>query len=352
MKKDLDGKKLNAIIYAILAALFYAINVPCSKWLLNDVSPTYMAAFLYLGAGTGVGLMYVFRFKKESSGERLGGKDIPYTIAMVVLDIAAPILLMVGVKLGTAANASLLGNFEIVATTLIAFGIFKEKISFRLLGAISLVTIASIILSFSGEGSFSFSIGSAFVIGATVCWGLENNCTRKMSEKSTYEIVTIKGFGSGMGSLMVAMILGESMPGVTQIAVIMLLGYIAYGLSIFTYVRAQKTLGAAKTSAYYAIAPFIGVVLSAVFLKERFTAMFIVALVIMIVGTVLIVRDTLTHSHIHAHTHVITHTHDGSTHTHIIEHTHDHVHVISEEKHGHSHSVEELESVLGHGSSS
>ncbi len=348
MKKDLDGKKRNAIIYAILAALFYAINVPCSKWLLNNVPPTYMAAFLYLGAGTGVGFMYVFRFKKESSGERLGGKDIPYTLAMVVLDIAAPILLMVGVKLGTAANASLLGNFEIVATTLIAFGIFKEKISFRLLGAISLVTIASIILSFSGEGSFSFSIGSAFVIGATVCWGLENNCTRKISEKSTYEIVTIKGLGSGMGSLMVAMILGESMPGVTQIAVIMLLGYIAYGLSIFTYVRAQKTLGAAKTSAYYAIAPFIGVVLSAVFLKERFTEMFIVALVIMIAGAVLIVRDTLIHSHIHVHTHVITHTHDGSTHTHIIEHTHDHVHVISEKKHGHSHSVEELESVLGH----
>jgi drug/metabolite transporter (DMT)-like permease len=311
-----------------------------------------MAAFLYFGAGSGVGLMYIFHFKKEPSDERLSKKDVPYTLAMVALDIIAPILLMAGVKLGTAANASLLGNFEIVATTLIAFGIFKEKISSRLWGAISLVTIASIILSFSGEGSFSFSIGSAFVIGATICWGLENNCTRKISEKSTYEIVTIKGLGSGMGSLMVAMILGEAMPGVMYIAAIMLLGYIAYGLSIFTYVRAQKTLGAAKTSAYYAVAPFIGVVISAIFLKERFTAVFIVALVIMIAGTVLIMRDTLIHSHKHAHAHTITHTHDGSTHTHVIEHTHDHVHVISEEKHGHTHGIEELESALGHGSAS
>ena len=167
----MDYKKPNAIIYAILAALFYAVNIPCSKWLLDDVPPTFMAAFLYLGAG--VGLMYVFHFKKEPSDERLGKKDVPYTLAMVVLDIIAPILLMVGVKLGTSANASLLGNFEIVATTLIAFGIFREKVSSRLWGAISLITLASAMLSFSGESSFSFSLGSVFVVGATICWGLE-----------------------------------------------------------------------------------------------------------------------------------------------------------------------------------
>ena len=344
----MDYKKLNAIIYAVLAALFYAINIPCSKLLLNNVAPTFMAAFLYLGAGLGVGIMYVFHAKKESRDERIGRDDIPYTLAMVVLDIIAPILLMIGVKLGTAANASLLGNFEIVATTLIAFGLFREKVSARLWGAISLITVASIILSFSGEGSFSFSLGSVFVLGATVCWGLENNCTRKISGKSTYEIVTIKGLGSGTGSFIVAMILGESIPGISYIAIIMILGFVAYGLSIFTYIRAQKTLGAAKTSAYYAIAPFIGVVMSAVFLKERFTMLFIIALIIMIAGTVLIVRDTLIHSHKHAHTHLITHTHDGSTHTHVIEHSHDHVHVINEGKHGHTHSVEELEIALGH----
>jgi Permeases of the drug/metabolite transporter (DMT) superfamily len=344
----MNYKKLNAIIYAVFAALFYAINIPCSKLLLNNVAPTFMAAFLYLGAGLGVGIMYVFHAKKESRDERIGRENIPYTLAMVVLDIIAPILLMIGVKLGTAANASLLGNFEIVATTLIAFGLFREKVSARLWGAISLITVASIILSFSGEGSFSFSLGSVFVLGATVCWGLENNCTRKISGKSTYEIVTIKGLGSGTGSFIVAMILGESIPGISYIAIIMILGFVAYGLSIFTYIRAQKTLGAAKTSAYYAIAPFIGVVMSAVFLKERFTILFIIALIIMIAGTVLIVRDTLIHSHKHAHTHLITHTHDGSTHTHVIEHSHDHVHVINEGKHGHTHSVEELEIALGH----
>lgn len=112
--------------------MFYAINIPCSKLLLNDVSPTFMAAFLYLGAGVGVGIMYLFRYGQEEKNQLLAKEDLPYTVAMVVLDIAAPILLMSGVRAGMAANASLLGNFEIVATTLVALLLFKEKVSWRL----------------------------------------------------------------------------------------------------------------------------------------------------------------------------------------------------------------------------
>jgi drug/metabolite transporter (DMT)-like permease len=342
------NKRISGIIYAILAALFYAINVPCSKAMLSNVSPTYMAAFLYLGAGIGVGIMYIFRFSNEPEVKRLKKKDAPYTIAMVVLDIIAPILLMTGINIGTAANASLLGNFEIAATTLIAYMVFKEQVSKRLWMAIVLVTISSIILSFSGVGSLKFSAGSLFVLGATLCWGIENNCTRKISEKSTYQIVTIKGLGSGIGSFIIAFVIGERLPEIKSIALIILLGYVAYGLSIFTYIRAQKYLGASKTSAYYALAPFIGVALSAIFLKEKLTVLFIVALIIMIIGTTIIIYDTLIHSHKHAHTHIITHTHDGTTHTHVIEHTHDHNHVVNDNKHGHTHSLDELELYLKH----
>lgn len=344
------NKKMTAIFYAFLAALFYALNVPCSKAILRDVSPTFMASFLYLGAGAGVGFMYLFRMRSESREQRLAKKDLPYTIAMVLLDIIAPILLMMGVKIGSAANASLLGNFEIVATSVIALLLFKEKVSKRLWGAIGLVTVASVILSFAGNGSLDFSLGSLLVIGATVCWGFENNCTRSISEKSTYEIVTIKGFGSGIGAFLVACMLGETMPKLQTVGCIMLLGYVAYGLSIFTYIRAQKVLGAAKTSAYYAVAPFIGVILCDVFLHETFSVSFVIALLLMLLGTCMIVYDTLLHSHRHAHTHAITHTHDGTTHTHVVEHSHDHVHVLNDKKHGHTHSLAELEQQIGHSS--
>ncbi len=285
--------KAKAVFYAIAAAVFYALNVPCSKLLLGRIAPTYMAAFLYLGAGVGVGIMYLFHHKHETQAERLEKKDMPYTIGMVLLDIIAPILLMLGVKLGTSANASLLGNFEIVATTLIAMLIFKEKVSRKLWAAIGLITLSSMILSFSSEGSFTFSFGSLLVLGATACWGFENNCTRSISDKSTYQIVTIKGFGSGTGSLIVAVIIGEKLPDLRFILPAVVLGFVAYGLSIFTYIRAQKTLGAAKTSAFYAIAPFIGAMLSFIFLRESLTITYIIAFVIMVLGTVFVVSDTL-----------------------------------------------------------
>ena len=328
MKKQNEKSKnitILAILYALAAALFYALNVPCSKLLLEYVSPTMMAAFLYLGAGLGVGLMYLFHLPKEPKTERLNKKDL--------LDIIAPILLMIGVNIGSSSNATLLGNFEIVATTVIALLIFKESVSRRLWIAIAFITLSSIILTFGGEGSFDFSFGSVFVLGATVCWGFENNCTRKISEKSTYQIVTIKGLCSGTGSMIIALVIGERFSQIQYIALALLLGFVAYGLSIFTYIRAQKTLGAAKTSAYYAVAPFIGAFLSFILLNESLTVSYLIALAVMIVGTGFAVYDTLIRKHTHEHTH--TYTQDGITYT--VTHSHSHQHVLGREKHDHKH---------------
>lgn len=279
--------KALAAVFAILAAALYAINVPLSKLLLEHVGTTMMAAFLYLGAGLGL-LVYSVAGKaigKITIKEPLTRKELPYTVAMVVLDIAAPILLMLGIARTNSANVSLLNNFEIVATSLIAFFIFKEVLTRRLCAAILLVTLASIILGFEGAGSFVLNTGSLFVLGACVCWGFENNCTRMLSEKSPIEVVIIKGFCSGMGSFVIALIMREPIPKLIYILGALLLGFVAYGLSIFFYIYAQRYLGAAKTSAYYAISPFIGVAVSFVIFRQTPTIWFLIALVIMMIGT-------------------------------------------------------------------
>ena len=343
----MDKQKATAILYALLAAVFYAINVPISKILLKDVGPTTMAALLYLGAGIGIGILSLFNKKDREKSERLSKKDLPFVIGMIVLDIAAPIFLMLGISFGTSANASLLGNFEIVTTTMIALFIFKEAVTNRLWLAIALITLSSILLSFEGVGSFQFSYGSLFVLLATICWGFENNCTRNISSKSTYEIVLLKGIFSGLGSLFIALVKREAMPGVLYIAVALLLGFVAYGLSIFLYVRAQNVLGAAKTSAYYAVAPFVGAFLSFIFLREQLSWMYLIALIVMIVGSVLVVSDTLIRHHVHQHQHTFTHTHDGTTHTHTVTHSHDHNHYVTDDKHGHRHTQKELEKLPG-----
>lgn len=330
------NNKITAIICAILAAVFYALNTPFSKVLLKNISPTFMAAFLYLGAGIGVGFMYLFQYKKEDSSMRLSRKDLPYTILMVVLDVIAPIFLMIGISIGSSANASLLGNFEIVATSIIALVIFKEDVSKNLWIAIVFITLSSIILSFEGQESFRFSYGSLFVILATMSWGLENNCTRKISNKSSYQIVTIKGLCSGIASLIISIIIGEKFPEIRYTLYALLLGYVAYGLSIFLYVRSQRDLGAAKTSAYYAIAPFIGTFLCFLVNGEALSASYFIGLILMIVGTVFVVIDTCLIKHTHLHTHTITHTHDGYTHTHVLTHEHEHKHFLNEDKQGHN----------------
>ena len=333
--------KTKAILYAFLAAVFYAINVPVSKLLMAQIEPTTMAALLYLGAGLGMSVLSVI--DRSDKGEKLDQNDLPFVIGMIVLDIAAPIFLMLGISYGSSANASLLGNFEIVATTLIALLLFKEKVSRRLWAAIGLITLSSIMLSFEETGSFRFSYGSLFVIAATICWGLENNCTRSISSKDTYEIVVLKGIFSGLGALIIALLKHESMPSFIYIAAALLLGFVAYGLSIFLYVRAQNLIGAAKTSAYYAAAPFIGSFLSFVFLKEELTGIYLLSLLVMSAGASLVVADTLAHSHEHEHQHTYSHFHNGHMHTHTIVHCHAHDHFLTEGKHGHHHSLKELE---------
>ena len=283
-----------AIFLAILAAALYALNAPFSKLLLNHVSPTMMAALLYLGAGIGMGLFALIR---KAAGvpiteAHLTRRDIPYTIGMILLDIIAPIFLMIGLNNTTSANVSLLNNFEIVATTVIALAIFKEAVSKRLWLAMGLITLSSMILSFEDVSSFHFSLGSVFVLLACVCWGFENNCTRKMSESDPLEIVIIKGFGSGIGALLVAFWRGAKLPVLSYLLLTLLLGFVAYGLSIFFYVYAQRKLGAAKTSLYYAVSPFIGVLLSLLIFQEVPGLSFLLALVIMIVGTYLASTDS------------------------------------------------------------
>jgi drug/metabolite transporter (DMT)-like permease len=287
------NKKTLGIIFAILAAVLYSVSTPLSKLLMNTIEPVFMASFLYLGAGIGISILYLFHFKKEPKNQKLSKSDTPYVIAMTVLDIIAPILMMTGIHLGSSSSSSLLNNFEIVATSLIALLLFKEVICKYLWIGIGLITIASFILSFPFQEGFTFSIGSILVLLATLCWGLENNCTRKLSQKSTYQIVMVKGLGSGLSSFIIALILKEQLPELKYIAYTLILGFIAYGLSIFVYVRAQKILGAAKTSAFYAIAPFIGSFLAFVIVHEQINLNYWIALAIMIGGVIFVAFDTL-----------------------------------------------------------
>jgi len=122
----------------------------------------------------------------------------------------------------------------------------------------------------------------------------------------------------------------------------LLLGFFAYGLSIFFYVTAQRYLGAARTSAYYAVAPFIGVGISFFMFDEPITLSFVIASLIMIAGTYFAITEIHAHQHIHPNiNHEHRHNHHDDHHNHIHEesvreHTHTHIHEEINHKHEHT----------------
>ena len=247
----------------------------------------------YLGAGIGHGIYNIFNkvALNKVMSNTLTKKELPYTIAMVLLDITAIILLMNGILRTNSANASLLSNCEIAATSLIAMIFFKEYISKRLWIAIILIITAGTVLTFEGAGSFEFSSGSLLVIASYICWGAENNCTKMISSKNTQEITIIKGIFSGLGSLIIAFMTGEHLPSLSLLLIIMLMGFFSYGLSVAMYIKSQNYLGAAKTAAYFSTAPFFGVIFSLIIPGEVLDIKFYISLVIMIIAALFISKD-------------------------------------------------------------
>jgi len=277
------NKNITPIIDALFAAILYALSTPFSKLLLDKVSPTLLAGLLYLGAGIGMGIVKLIQ-PKHNHARPFVKKDALSIIAMILLDITAPILLLFGLRLTHPESVALLNNFEIVATALSAFFFFKEIISKRLGIAIALVTLASIVLSFEDLVSFKISWGALLVLLATLCWGLENNITRILSKNDPLKVVIIKGLGAGVGSLLIAFAIGEVQFNGLLWLYALLLGFVAYGLSIYFYVSAQRHLGAATTSAFYGVAPFVGALLSLMIFRQWPGYNFLIGLVLMVIG--------------------------------------------------------------------
>lgn len=316
------------IIQVLIAALLFGANAPLAKMLLGEVSPVPLAAFLYLGSGIG---LFIYQAaiklgKKKEAGEApLSKKDIPWLIGAVIFGgVTAPIILMTSLKITPASTASLLLNFEGIATTLIAVIFFREDIGKRIWIAILCISTASILLSWDFSNQWGISIGALGIIGACICWGIDNNFTRNISAKNPFTIVIIKGLGAGGFSLLLSYMIGSPFPSAITIIKVMILGCFSYGFSIVLFVLAMRSLGSARTSAFYGTTPFIGAILAFILLRDVPSVMFFVSLPIMILGTVLLLKEE--HAHEHVHEQVI----------------HEHRHYHGDNHHNHYHASGEI----------
>jgi drug/metabolite transporter (DMT)-like permease len=342
----MNRNHISSIVQALIAALLFGASAPLAKLLLGEVEPIPLAAFLYLGSGIGLlGIKLFQRINQQGLDSEAQIKKPDYlwlTGAIVAGGVAAPITLLFSLKNTPAATASLLLCFEGVATTLIAFFAFKESISRRAWWAIALITLASIFLSINQNAKWGFSLGALGIIAACILWGIDNNFTRNISAKDPLTIVTIKGLGAGSFSLGMAIVLGNKLPAWEVVLGALVLGSLSYGASIVLFIHAMRGLGAARTSALFSTAPIAGIILSLLLFQEFPSWFFLVALPIMIIGTLFFVNEQHEHHHIHemiVHEHSHVHADGHHEHDHESEYAqkHSHIHKHDELTHAHHH---------------
>ncbi|MEO6352126.1 MAG: EamA family transporter [Oxalobacteraceae bacterium] len=328
--KLIDGLRRTGVPAALGAAVLFGAGTPLAKLLLDAVSPWLLAGLLYLGSGIGLSL---YRYFSKAPAVRLPRDEVPWFAAAVVAGgIVGPVLLMLGLAGLPASGASLLLNAEGVFTALLAWFAFKENFDRRIaLGMLAIVAGAAV-LSWSGDAQFASAWPVLAILGACFSWGIDNNLTRKVSLSDATWIASVKGLVAGSVNLVLAFVLGATVPALPKLAGALLVGFFAYGVSLALFVVGLRHLGTARTAAYFSVAPFIGALL-ALALGEPLTPTLLIAGALMALGLWL----HLTEQHDHPHAHVsLEHDH---AHTHDEHHQHAHdVAVAPGTKHSHPHN--------------
>jgi drug/metabolite transporter (DMT)-like permease len=329
-----------AILAALGAALLFGASTPFAKALVGAISPTLLAGLLYLGSGLGLWALRLIRDRGLSSPQ-LRAAEWPWLLGAIVSGgVLAPLLLMWGLTQLSAATASLLLNLEAVFTAVLAWVVFHENADRRVIAGMALIVAGGAVLTWpTGATSLhgGTTLGALAVCAACLCWGVDNNLTRKVSASDAVFIAATKGLVAGGSNLTLALLLGTALPAATLTAKAMLVGFAGYGVSLVLFVLALRGLGSARTGAYFSTAPFIGAAIAMLAFGEPATWAFWLAAAFMAWGVWL----HLSERHAHPHTHErLVHTH---SHRHDEHHRHAHTFAWDgKEPHTHEHEHEPL----------
>jgi len=338
---------------ALGSAILFGLSAPLSKLLVGAIDPWLLAGILYLGAGAGLGLIHAGRtvFGLPNAEAPLTRADLPWLAAVVAFGgVLGPLFLMLGLSLTSASSASLLLNLEGLATMAIAWLVFRENVDRRLLLGAAAILTGAVLLSWNGSG-LSLDAGGLFVAAACLCWGIDNNLTRKLSSADPVQIAMIKGLVAGFTNLALALAFGAAWPGAALLGSGAVVGFLGIGVSLVMFMLGLRHLGTARTGAYFSLAPFIGAVLAVVIFREAVTLQLVLSGLLMALGLWLHLserhehehsHEVLEHDHVHVHDEHHRHGHDGPVtepHSHWHRHEplrHKHPH-YPDLHHGHSH---------------
>lgn len=309
-------------LYAILAAILFGASTPAAKLLLGKIEPWLLAGLLYLGSAIGLTIIFSIQtFSKKTSFKEASLKYVDWrwlSGAVLLGGIIGPVFLMLGLVKISAASASLLLNLESVFTALIAWFAFKEHTDHKIVLGMLCIVVGGIVLTWNSNFQYQNLSGPLLIVGACLCWAIDNNLTRKISAANPLQISMIKCLIAGLTNTILAFIFGAVLPNYLIIISAGVVGLVGYGLSLLFFIFGLRYIGTARTGAYFSLAPFVGTGLAIVFLREPITTNLIVASILMGIGIWLHLTEY--HSHEHEHEE--------------LEHEHRHIH---DEHHQHEH---------------
>jgi len=334
----IDFRLQRYALLALASAALFGASTPLAKRLLESVSALQLAGLLYLGSGVALALLWCgLRLAGVRSEAQLERRDLAWlTAATVCGGIAAPWLLLTGLRGMPASSASLLLNLEGVLTAIVAVMIFREAVGRRVwVGALVMLAGASV-LSWSPGATLGISTPALFIVAACLFWALDNNFTRPISGADPIAIACIKGLAAGSVNLLLAVAAGDSLPGVASATSALVVGAAGYGVSLVLYVTALRHLGAARTAAHFGTAPFIGAILAVPLLGEPIDWRLATGFAFMLAATWTLLRESHDHEHVHApQEHAHRHVHDE-------HHHHEHRGDEGPEPHTHPHRHERM----------
>jgi drug/metabolite transporter (DMT)-like permease len=342
---------------ALAAALLFGASTPLAKLLTGSTPPLLLAGLLYLGSGLGLGLVLALRAlsgRAAAGTMRIPLQELPWLAGAILFGgVFGPALLMLGLGQASGASASLLLNVEGVLTAVLAWVVFKENADRQIVAGMVAIVAGGVLLSWEPGGA-SFSPGALLVAGACLCWAIDNNLTRKVSAHDAMLVACLKGAVAGACNTVLALLAGAQWPAWGAVGASLLVGFFGYGLSLALFVVGLRTLGTARTGAYFSVAPLFGVLVSLAIWPEMPGPRFWAAAALMALGVWLHVRERhehehthepLEHAHRHSHDEHHQHRHDfpwdgRQPHAHPHRHemlTHRHPHVPDiHHRHGHA----------------